>query len=145
MFAVSDLVRKELTTQYASAGMRTAVRAIAAMGGGGQQSAEIQFVVNGPDIARLQEYAQRIAAETRTVPGAVDVDISLNPGKPELEVTLDRAKAADLGVQIGDAAEAMRLLVGGDQVTTFNEGGEQYEVHLRALPGYRRTWRTLAA
>ena len=67
------------------------------------------------------------------------MDISLNPGKPELEVTLDRAKAADLGVQLGDAAEAMRLLVGGDQVTTYNEGGEQYEVHLRAQPGVRRT------
>jgi HAE1 family hydrophobic/amphiphilic exporter-1 len=119
--------------------MRTAVRPIAAMGGGGQQSAEIQFVVNGPDIDKLQQYAQQVAADTRNVPGAVDVDISLNPGKPELEVTLDRAKAADLGVQIGDAAEAMRLLVGGDQVTTYNEGGEQYEVHLRALPGYRRT------
>ena len=35
-------------------------------------------------------------------------------------------------MQIGDAAEALRLLVGGDQVTTYNEGGEQYEVHLRA-------------
>ena len=48
---------------------------------------------------------------------------------------LDRLKAADLGVQIADAAEALRLLVGGDQVTTYNEGGEQYEVHLRARAG----------
>jgi hydrophobic/amphiphilic exporter-1 (mainly G- bacteria), HAE1 family len=139
VFVVSDAIRQELAAQFASAGLRTAVRPIAAMGGGGQQSAEIQLVVNGPDIGRLQQYAQQIAAATRKVPGAVDVDISLNPGKPELEVTLDRAKAADLGVQIGDAAEAMRLLVGGDQVTTFNEGGEQYEVHLRAQPGTRRT------
>ena len=138
VFAVSEAIRQELTAQYASSGLRTAVRPIAAMGGGGQQSAEIQFVLNGPDIARLEQYAQRVAAETRKVPGAVDVDISLNPGKPELEVTLDRAKAADLGVQLGDAAEAMRLLVGGDQVTTYNEGDEQYEVHLRALPGFRR-------
>ena len=45
---------------------------------------------------------------------------------------VDRPKAADLGVQIGDAAEPLRLLVGGDQVTTYNEGSEQYEVHLRA-------------
>jgi multidrug efflux pump subunit AcrB len=35
-------------------------------------------------------------------------------------------------VQVSDAAEALRLLVGGDQVTTYNEAGEQYEVHLRA-------------
>ena len=44
-------------------------------------------------------------------------------------------KAADLGVQISDAADALRLLVGGDQVTTYNEGGEQYEVHVRAVAG----------
>ena len=48
-------------------------------------------------------------------------------------------KASDLGVQISDAAEALRLLVGGDQVTTYNEGGEQYEVHVRAVEGNRRT------
>ncbi len=139
VFAVADAVRTELKAQYASAGLRAAVRPLGMMAGGGQQSAEIQFVLNGPDIATLQEYAQRVAAETRGVPGAVDVDISLNPGKPELEVTLDRAKAADLGVQIGDAADAMRLLVGGDQVTTYNEGDEQDQVHLRSLPGDRRT------
>ena len=60
------------------------------------------------------------------------MDTSLNAGKPEMSVNLDRPKAADLGVQIADAAEALRLLVAGDQVTTFNDGGEQYEVHLRA-------------
>ena len=52
---------------------------------------------------------------------------------------LDRLKAADLGVQVSDAAEALRLLVGGDQVTTYNEGGEQYEVHVRALAADRAT------
>ena len=73
------------------------------------------------------------------MPGVVDVDTSLNVGKPELSVQVDRPKAADLGVQIGDAAEALRLLVGGDQVTTYNEGGEQYEVHLRARAENRST------
>src|SRR5207342_1063713 len=54
-------------------------------------------------------------------------------------------KASDLGVQISDAAEAMRLLVGGDQVTTYNEGGEQYEVHLRARAENRTTQSAIAA
>ena len=74
----------------------------------------------------------------------VDVDTSLNVGKPELSVQLDRLKAADLGVQISDAAEALRLLVGGDQVTTYNEGGEQYEVHVRAVQGDRQTPQAIA-
>ena len=58
---------------------------------------------------------------------------------------IDRAKAADLGVQVGDAAEALRLLVGGDQVSTYNEGGEQYEVHLRARAENRSTEAAIAA
>ena len=68
----------------------------------------------------------------------------MNVGKPELSVQVDRPKAADLGVQVGDAAEALRLLVGGDQVTTYNEGGEQYEVHLRARAENRTTQQAIA-
>ena len=63
----------------------------------------------------------------------------MNVGKPELSVHVDRMKAADLGVKVSDAAEALRLLVGGDQVTTYNEGGEQYEVHVRAAQDARDT------
>ena len=50
---------------------------------------------------------------------------------------IDRKKAADLGVSVGDVASTLRLLVGGYKVSTYNEGGEQYEVHARALAGYR--------
>ena len=63
----------------------------------------------------------------------------MNVGKPELSVHVDRMKASDLGVKVSDAAEALRLLVGGDQVTTYNEGGEQYEVHVRAAQDARDT------
>jgi len=40
-------------------------------------------------------------------------------------------------VTISDVAQSLRLLVGGDQVSTYNEGGEQYEVHVRAQEGFR--------
>ncbi len=139
VFAVMDEVRTRLLPGFAAANLRTGVRPVAAMGGGGAQSAEIQFVINGPDLTLLQRYAQAVVTRARAIPGAVDVDLSLNPGKPEIQVRLDRAKAADLGVQVSDAADALRLLVGGDQVTTYNEGDEQYEVHLRAKPRFRES------
>ena len=131
-FAIMAEVRDRLMPTFAADKLRTGVRQSASMGGGGAQSAEIQFVINGPDLRVLQEAASKVMAEARTLPGVVDVDTSLNVGKPELAVRLDRAKAADLGVQISDAAEALRLLVGGDQVSTYNESGEQYDVYLRA-------------
>src|SRR5207244_6737414 len=52
---------------------------------------------------------------------------------------------SDLGVQVGDAADALRLLVGGDQVTTYNEASEQYEVHLRARVENRSTESAIGA
>ena len=50
---------------------------------------------------------------------------------------LDRAKAAELGVQVADVATTLQLMVGGQKISDYNEGGEQYEVHARALPSWR--------
>ncbi len=136
-FEVMNQVRAEVLPRTASKNLRTGVRPVATIGGGGNQNAEIQLTINGPDLKALDRYASAVADAARKQPGVVDVDTSLNVGKPELSVYLDRAKAADLGVQVSDAAEALRLLVGGDQVSTYNEGGEQYEVHVRAVEGDR--------
>ena len=136
-FAIMNDVRANLVPRLAGTNVRTGVRPVATFGGGGNQNAEIQFTINGPDLGKLERFAAAIAEQARKQPGVVDVDTSLNVGKPELSVHLDRLKAADLGVQVSDAAEALRLLVGGDQVTTYNEAGEQYEVHVRALAGDR--------
>jgi HAE1 family hydrophobic/amphiphilic exporter-1 len=136
-FTVMNGVRDQVLPRFAAAQLRTGVRPVATIGGGGNQNADIQFTINGPDLDKLQHFADAVAAEARKTPGVVDVDTSLNVGKPEISVRIDRLKAADLGVQVADAAEALRLLVGGDQVTTYNEGGEQYEVHVRALGAQR--------
>jgi HAE1 family hydrophobic/amphiphilic exporter-1 len=143
-FAVMQDVRDKVLPAFASANLRTGVRPVATIGGGGAQNADIQLIVNGPDLKRLESYSERIAERARTIRGASDVDTSLNTGKPEVAVVLDRAKAADLGVQISDAADALRLLVGGEEVTTYNEGGEQYDVFLRARPEDRTSELTVA-
>ena len=142
-FAVMDQVRSEVLPKLQVPDLRTGVRPVATIGGGGNQNADIQFTINGPDLTLLEKYANAVVAAAKQQPGVVDVDTSLNVGKPELSVQLDRLKAADLGVQISDAAEALRLLVGGDQVTTYNEAGEQYEVHVRAVQGDRQTMQAI--
>ena len=143
-FAVMDDVRSRILPPLTS-GLRTAVQPVANIGGGGNQNADIQFIINGPDLGKLDTYSKQLVARVRQMKGVVDVDTSLNAGKPEVSVRVDRPKAADMGVQIADAAEALRLLVAGDQVTTYNEGGEQYEVHLRALVANRSTKEAIAS
>jgi HAE1 family hydrophobic/amphiphilic exporter-1 len=135
-FEIMDFVRSEVLPKAAPAGVKTSLQApgIAGGGGGGGQGGQgdVTFVLQGPDLRTLERASNTLAEKARTIPGLVDVDTSLRVGKPEMSVRLDRPKAADLGVQVSDAADALRLLVGGDSVTTYNEAGEQYEVHLRA-------------
>jgi HAE1 family hydrophobic/amphiphilic exporter-1 len=143
-FAIMGAIRSDVLPPL-TAGLRTSVQPVATIGGGGAQNADVQFLINGPDLKKLEEIGEQMLAKVKTLPGVVDVDTSLSVGKPELSVQIDRPKASDLGVQIGDAAEALRLLVGGDQVTTYNESGEQYEVHLRARAENRSTEEAIAA
>ena len=127
-FAVMAQVREDVLTPFTAQGVRASVGG----GGGGGPGGGVQFVLRGPELDGLQEYSERLLEKVKTIPGVVDADTTLNVGKPELSVRMDRPKAADLGVPLSDTAEALRLLVGGDAVTTYNEGGEQYEVHVRA-------------
>ena len=135
-FVIMDEVRRGILPPLAKVGVRASLQAPGIAGGGGgaggQAQGDVMFVMQGPRLDELQRASNTLAEQARKIPGLVDVDTSLRTGKPEVSVRLDRPKAADLGVQGSDAAEALRLLVGGDQVTTYNEAGEQYQVHLRA-------------
>src|SRR5688572_4852136 len=129
-FAIMADVREKILPDYIKRGLRTAVQAGGGPGGGG--GGAIQFMIQGPELKELERFSEVLRARALQIPGLVDVDTTLNAGKPEMSVYIDRPKASDLGVQVADAADALRLLVAGDQVTTYNEAGEQYEVHLRA-------------
>ena len=110
--------------------LRAQVQPVAAFGAG--NNAEIQFWIGGPDLEQLEKYAAVLMQKLKAIPGAVDVDTNLVVGKPELGVRIDRAKAGDLGVRVQDVASTLNVLVGGHKVTDYYEGGEQYEVHVRA-------------
>lgn len=132
-----DYVRREVLPRYTEYKLRTSVSPVAAMSGGGHANAQIQYLISGPDINKLSQYAEQIKSKLSQVPGAVDIDSSLVVGKPQYGVVVDRAKAAKLGVSVSDVATSLRLLVAGDKVSDYNEGGEQYEVHVRATPERR--------
>ncbi len=135
-------VRGNILPRVTEDGLRVSVQPSGGPGGGG---GDIQFVLQGPSLEALEQYSETLRAQVAKIPGLVDVDTTLNLGKPEVSIQIDRPKAADLGVSIADTADAVRLLVGGDAVTTFNDSGEQYEVLLRARPEDRSSPDSLAA
>jgi hydrophobic/amphiphilic exporter-1 (mainly G- bacteria), HAE1 family len=132
-----DFVRKNILPKFAADNLRISVNPVSAISGGGMSAGDIQYMIGGPDIQKLEQYAKQLMAELRKVPGAVDVDSSLSLGKPQFGITIDRAKAAELGVSVADIANTLRLLVAGDKVSDFNEKGEQYEVHVRSIADVR--------
>jgi HAE1 family hydrophobic/amphiphilic exporter-1 len=137
-FEIMNRVRKAVLPKFAAENLRTSVSQVEAISGGGHSNKEIAFYISGPDLQKLGEYSQRLTGALAKVPGVVDVDTTLVLGKPELAVNLDRKKAAELGVQVADVADTLRVMVGGRKISTYNESGEQYEVHARAV----QQWRT---
>jgi hydrophobic/amphiphilic exporter-1 (mainly G- bacteria), HAE1 family len=129
-------VRKEVVARQPKE-LRVTVGEISAISGGGGSSANVQYVLSGPDLDKLADYTARILEQLRKVPGAVDVDSSLVVGKPEIVADVNRARAGDLGVTVADVAQSLRLLVGGVTVSSYEEHGEQYDVQVRAEGQYR--------
>ncbi len=117
--------------------LRTSVQQVAAISGGGFRNSDIQYVIGGPDLQKLTEYSNALLEKMKTIPDVVDADSTLISGKPEVRVVIDRARAADLGVSIGDIAQALNTLVAGQKVSTFNAGTDQYDVRVRAIGEFR--------
>ena len=134
-----EMARKKIVPALKAQGLLISVTPINSFRGGGgrRDSAQIQYVLSGPDLNVLREASLKAVAQMRKIPGVVEPDTNLVLGKPEIDVKVNRELAQQLGVSPADIAGALRYLVGGDKVTDYNEGGEQYEVHVRADRQFR--------
>ncbi len=108
--------------------------------GGGVRQVPIQFSIQGRDLSYLEEYSKQIISEYSKVPGIVDIDTTLEAGKPEVRVFINRDKAAELGVDIATVAESINFLVSGElDVAKFKDDtkGRRYDVRARLYPENR--------
>ncbi len=101
---------------------------------GGRRPQTFQVNLGGPELDKLADYASTMKDKLRAMGGMTDLDTSLSLRKPEVQVLVDREAAADLGIPVGTIADTLRVLVGGLPVSNFKDGGEQYDVWLRARP-----------
>src|SRR5262245_41565084 len=107
-------------------------------GAGGPGGANrLNIILQGPDIAQLQVYTTQLIDKVRTIRGVVDVDSNFEPTQPELRINVDRARAADLGVNIDSLATNLRTLVGGEDVSEYKDVDDQFIVRLRLDEPYR--------
>jgi HAE1 family hydrophobic/amphiphilic exporter-1 len=111
--------------------VRSSVNDIEGIATRGRLDYQVLYNLTGPDLDALFRYSNKIAKTLRKTPGFVDVDTSLVARQPEVRVKINRPKAADLGISAADIALSLRTMVGGERVTKFREGVEQYDVWLR--------------
>jgi HAE1 family hydrophobic/amphiphilic exporter-1 len=105
---------------------------------GFNEEKQIMLQLRGEDAATLAGLADRIRAEVKQVPGAVDVGLSTKGQKPELNVQIDRALAGSIGVTVGQVAQALRPAFAGIDVGDWvDPSGETRDVTIRLAPESR--------
>ncbi len=92
----------------------------------------LQIQIRGEKIGQLKAYAKELKQGLKEIPGVVDLEVSMEFDQPEYRLVVDRKRAADAGVMTNDITQALATLVGGVEVSTFEDDeGEAIDVRLR--------------
>ena len=98
------------------------------VGRGSRGAQPVQFIIQNQEMVKLKEMIPRFIEEAQKDPTFQNVDVNLKFNKPELELTIDRIKAKDLGLTISDVAASVQSAFSGRRVGYFTMKGRQYEV-----------------
>ncbi|AOW76434.1 multidrug transporter AcrB [Colwellia sp. PAMC 20917] len=110
----------------------TDVRAFAIMrrgiGGGGGGDNPVSFVLQGNTFKELAQWRDILITEAQKNPKLSNINSDYQETYPQLLVQIDRERAYDLGVTVGDIAQTLETMLGQRRVTTFVDRGEEYDV-----------------
>ncbi|HRH44886.1 MAG TPA: efflux RND transporter permease subunit [Pyrinomonadaceae bacterium] len=142
-FSQAELINRtrQIIKPYQTKDYRINASASSSIGnslGLGRGGSGIGYYIAGPDMEKLNQYAAQLVEKMKQDPSFRDPDSSVDAGTPEIQVTIDRDKAADLGVRAGDVATALNTFAAGQRVTTFSQNNKQYDVVLQADESFRR-------
>ena len=118
-------------------GLRAVVQDLSQAGFTASRGFPINFSVRGPDWDTLVGEAKRLQGELQKTGMVVDLDTDYEVGMPELRITPNRARVADVGVSVEDVASTINALVGGVRVGKYNHEGRRVDVRLRLMAAER--------
>jgi multidrug efflux pump len=102
-------------------------------------SQPVQFVVAGPDYASVQSWSEDIVARAKENPNLLNIETDFELTRPELRVTIDRERAADLDITVEDVGLTLQTMLASRQVTTYLDRGREYDVIVQAADRDRAT------
>lgn len=99
-----------------------------AVGLGSRGSLPVQFILQNLDFEKIKTVIPKFLEEARKDKTFQNVDVNLKFNKPELELTIDRIRARDLGLNISDVADVVQSAFSGRRLAYFIMNGKQYQV-----------------
>ncbi|CAH0525286.1 vibriobactin export RND transporter permease subunit VexH [Vibrio hippocampi] len=135
---LEDWNERDVTAQQALNEVRKALSGIADVrvrpfmpGFRGGSSEPVQFVIGGSDYGELQKWAEKLELAAENSPYMDGASTDYSEKTPELLVTIDRERAAELGISVEDISDTLEIMLGGKSETTYVERGEEYDVYIR--------------
>ncbi len=116
---------------------KISVELIGRVSGGGFKNSDVQVEICGKNLDRLEEISLVLMEKMKASEGYVDIDTSYEKGKPELDIYVNRERAADLGVNPITIASTIKALIGGNDVSKFKSEGDRYDVSIRLMESFR--------
>jgi len=123
-------------------GARIVPRSPGGLGGNGKP---VAIVLQGPEYRALAQVADKVMEKAQRNPGLSNLEMDYQERQPQLRVAIDRNKAADLGVSLASVGRALETMLGSRVVTTFQMGGDEYNVVLQARDDQRASVNDLSS
>jgi HAE1 family hydrophobic/amphiphilic exporter-1 len=117
--------------------LRATVQEVKLFSSSAFKNVQVEISLRGPDSNKLDQYAEELVQWMRKQKEFTDVDTNAAVRTPEMQVLIDRARAGTLNINVQAVAVTLGVLVGGEPISKFKEGSEQYDVWLRSEPAYR--------
>ena len=105
----------------------------------GQSSRPLAIVLGGVDYDELAEWRDIVVREAEKIPGLSNIQSDYRERKPKIDVKVERDRTADLGVSLSNIGRTLETILGSRIVTTFVDGGEEYNVILQGADERRQT------
>jgi multidrug efflux pump len=101
-------------------------------------STPVRVVVGGPDFDSVKEWANTLLAKAEENPNLINPEIDFEENLPQLDITIDRTRADDLGISVETVAATLQTMLASREVTTFVSRGREYPVLVQAEDADRR-------
>lgn len=95
------------------------------------QGDRLMVEIRGHDIDTLHRLAREVRDVMASIPGVPEAQVNREPGMPEMLLSVDRLKAATLGLNVSDIAEAMETAIGGRRTSMYRQQGDEYNIVVR--------------